>query len=86
VIRTDDPALEQTPESLDGVCVSSADNVLASAVPNHVVIHVSAQEPVFAVLVGRNEFHIFGNGLADKLVQCRGVGILNHFRNDHSWS
>jgi hypothetical protein len=84
MITAYDPALKQRPESLDGICVSASDHVLTGAMPYHPMIHVAAQEPVAAMLVGRNELHALAHGLAHETIESRGIGVLNHSRYDHS--
>src|SRR5208282_5257289 len=84
VIAADDAALEETPKSLNRVCVCRTDHVLACAVPDDAMVHILAQEPVASVFIGRNQADILGYGLANKPVQCRGIGVLDNFRDHHS--
>ena len=84
VIRADDPTFEETPESFDCVCVSGADYVFALAMAHHAMIQILAEQPIAGVLIGRDQLHVLGNGLANETVESRGIGILDYFRDDHS--
>jgi hypothetical protein len=84
VIAADDSAFEETPESFDAVCVSGADDVLASTVPDDAMRQRISEQPVSRMFVGRDQLHVLGNGLPHESVQCRGIGVLDNFRDDHS--
>jgi hypothetical protein len=86
VVAPNDSAFEQTPESLDCVCVGGPDYVFARAVSDNAMIHVATQQPIAGVLIGRDQFHVFGNCLANEAIECCGIGILDDLGDDHSLS
>jgi len=84
VIAADDAAFEEAPESFDAVGMSGADYVLAASVIDDAMVHIAAQQPISRMLVSRDEAGLSGNSLADEAVRCGGIGVLDHFRDDHS--
>lgn len=75
----DHAAFEQRPETLNRVGVYSADHVLLLAVVNHLMREAAAQ--IIAVAyprVSRQQAHLVGNGLIDKLEHGFGVHALQH--------
>ena len=84
VIRADDSTFEQTPKAFDGVGVRRPDYVLARTVTHDTMIVIAAKQAITAVFVRSDKFCLRRYALADETIQCRGIGVLDHFRNDHS--
>jgi hypothetical protein len=84
VVRADDSALEQAPEALDCVCVSGPHHVLAPTVAHHAMRQRIAEQAVSCILIGGDQLHVFGNGLANETIQRCGIGVLDNPRDNHS--
>jgi hypothetical protein len=86
VIRPDDAALEQRPESFNRVCMNDAAHVFATAVADDFVrqrFRSRAEQSIAAMFIARNQFDpLLIDHLTDEAIQRPSIGVLYHLA-DH---
>ena len=82
VIGADDPALEDRPESLDGIGVDRADHILLVAMVHHEMRPFLRQYPVRVVVIGREKANLLGHDLLNEALQHFGTGASDHAGHD----
>ena len=66
VERTDDPALDDGPETFDGVCMDCTVNVLSEAVTHEVMRVTAMQARIARVFVGRDKADLWATAMRTK--------------------
>src|SRR5581483_6063765 len=79
--RTYDTALDKRPEAVDVVRVDLPAHILAASVRDIMVREVLVQALVTDRLVGGDQLHVRSNGLPDKALQRRRVGVVDNAAN-----
>ncbi len=69
-----DAALQQRPETIDGLRMNDAVDVLSGRVVDGAVVKNVVQRVVGGVFVGRDQANLLGHGLTDEGIQRRGIG------------
>ena len=82
VERAHDAALDERPETINGLSVDGADNVLADSVVNSRVREFPGQLPVAVELVCAKQADFGRDGLADEIGEGRSANILNDASDD----
>lgn len=83
VIGAKNPALQERPESFDAVGMNQPAHIFPAAMADYFMrqsIGSVAQQPIAGMLIRRNEFNALTDGLADKAIQRRGIGVLSIMR------
>jgi hypothetical protein len=77
-----DAALQQRPETIDGLRVHDAVNVLLLGMTDEAVREISFEVPITGMLIGDEQANVIGDRLANEAVQRRGIGIVDN-AGDH---
>src|ERR1700730_5829594 len=82
VERPNDSAFEQRPERINVLSVNLAAHVLALYMANGLMRICGRQEPIAAMLIGRNERDPFVNCPTNEPIQGRRICVLDHPTDD----
>jgi hypothetical protein len=82
VERADHAALENRPETFDGLSVDCADDILASGMVNGNVREIFVEAPITGPLIGAKQTYFVRNGFADESGESGGIHVCDHARND----
>jgi hypothetical protein len=83
VIGADDSAFKQRPEALNVIGVDFAAHVLAATVAHYLMWQRGCQQPIAAALIRGDQRNPISNGLADKSVEGRRIGVFDNLA-DHA--
>jgi hypothetical protein len=81
VERADHTALEDRPETFDGLGMDCADDILASRMINSRVWEIFIEVPVSGPLIGAKQADFVGDGFADECAKRCGLNVRDHARN-----
>jgi hypothetical protein len=81
VERADNSALEDRPETLDGLSVDCADDILPSGMVNGSVREIFVEPAVSGPLIGAKQADFVGNGFSHKSIKRRSLDVCDHARN-----
>jgi hypothetical protein len=82
VERADDTALEDAPETFNGLGVHRTDHVLAFGMVNGGVREIPVQSPVADPLIGAEQTNLVRNGFVDEALKGSGPDVRDNPRND----
>src|ERR1700676_932807 len=83
VIGADDSTLKQCPKGIDALSVNLTTHILASRVRDHFMrIWCVFQVAIAGVLIGRDQFNLVADSLADEFGQGLSIRVLDHFADD----
>ena len=73
-----DPAFHDGPEAFDSIGMNGPTNIFSLGMMHHTVRNARIEFPIAAVVIGRKQAHMIGDGFPNKAVQCFCIGALNH--------
>jgi hypothetical protein len=80
--RADDTALEDRPETFNGLSVNCADNVLASRMVNGRMREIFVEHAVSGPLICAKQADFMGNGFSHKRIERCGLDVRDHSSHD----